>query len=395
MIVKPEILIIMIINQGKPGQSIETFLANLSVTNIPDSEILEIAYRDPDPEKAASIVNTITKIYIAADIDTKSLEAKSLLEFVNRQLPTSKSALDSAETKLRQFKETYKLVDLDIEKVATVQAIKGIEEQMLLLQAELADVSARSTQLQQSLGMDAELSVAWSSPSAQQLLTELQQLEQQIALESTRYGAEHPTIVDLKAQREALQTVLQGRVGQNLIENLTAKNLRISDTQAQLISTLANLETSKYGIRSRLEALSKLYQDYQKRVDNLPKLEQQQSQLERQLALARSSYDNLLQQQSSLQSQLRQVSAGARIVSPATVPTKAIAPNVPLNLSLGAVFGLFFAGLVTFILEAIDKSIKTSEQASDISGYSLLGMVPDFDYVAKHDQAMQKLVKTI
>ncbi|AFY70915.1 capsular exopolysaccharide family [Thalassoporum mexicanum PCC 7367] len=380
-------------NELEAEQSIESFLANLQVTNLPDSEILEISYHDPDPKRAASIVNTVSKIYIASDLETKSLEAKSLLQFVERQLPTSKSALESAEIKLRQFKENYRLVDLEIEKVTTVKAIKEIEAQMLGLQAELAEVGARSKQLQQSLGMDAGLSVAWSSPSAQQLLEELQAIEQQIALESTRYGAEHPSIIDLRAQREALQVVLQGRVGEDLLENLTTQNLRISDTQAQLISNLANLETSKYGLRSRLEALSKLHQDYQKRIDSLPKIEQQQSQLERDLTLARVNYDHLLQQQTSLRSQLRQISAGARIVSPATIPTNAIAPNIPLNLSLGAILGLAFAGLVTFILAAIDKSIKTSEQASDISGYSLLGIVPDFGYVAKHDQMMRKSAK--
>jgi capsular exopolysaccharide synthesis family protein len=66
----------------------------------------------------------------------------------------------------------------------------------------------------------------------------------------------------------------------------------------------------------------------------------------------------------------------ARVIDPAIAPTTPISPrpkrDVALGLALGALVGLGLAAL----LEALDKSVNTSEQASAATGSPVLGGIP-------------------
>jgi polysaccharide biosynthesis transport protein len=357
-------------------------VGGLRVRVLTSTDILAISYQDIDPERAAKIVNTYLEVYAIEDVKNNRFEAKSAREFIEAQLPIVERNVQKAELKLRGFKEKNRIVDLSSEASSTVSNAKTLEQQISTAQVELASIAARSAELQNSLGVNSKLAVVWSNPTTQQTLTNLQDVEQKLALEGTRYSGKNPAIADLKSKRAALQTLLSKQVGQTLASQIKnkANNLPLASTQQSTISSLVSLETDRVGLTSRISGLSKVLEFYQQRASVMPRLEQQQRELERQLDAAQATYKALLTKLQDVRVAENQTVGNARIISPALVSTDPVAPRKANNLIFGGIMGLALAALVSWLLEAIDKSIKTTEEAKVLSGYPVLGIIPDFKF---------------
>jgi tyrosine-protein kinase len=67
---------------------------------------------------------------------------------------------------------------------------------------------------------------------------------------------------------------------------------------------------------------------------------------------------------------------GAEVLSPAWVPDTPVNPNVPLNLGIGLVCGLFLGAVLAFVRDYFDDSVKSKETVDRVTGVSTLGLIP-------------------
>ena len=65
-----------------------------------------------------------------------------------------------------------------------------------------------------------------------------------------------------------------------------------------------------------------------------------------------------------------------QIIDPAPLPLAPIEPNRVRNVLLGALVGLAAGIALAFLLEYLDRSVKTEEQAEELLGIPVLGAVP-------------------
>ena len=65
-----------------------------------------------------------------------------------------------------------------------------------------------------------------------------------------------------------------------------------------------------------------------------------------------------------------------QIIDPAPLPLSPIEPNRVRNVLLGALVGLAAGIALAFLLEYLDRSVKTEEQAEELLGIPVLGAVP-------------------
>ncbi len=70
---------------------------------------------------------------------------------------------------------------------------------------------------------------------------------------------------------------------------------------------------------------------------------------------------------------------GAEVLSGAGGGGTPVNPNVPLNLAIGLVFGLFLGAAFAFIRDYFDDSVKTKEMVERVTGVSTLGLIPKID----------------
>jgi capsular exopolysaccharide synthesis family protein len=67
---------------------------------------------------------------------------------------------------------------------------------------------------------------------------------------------------------------------------------------------------------------------------------------------------------------------GAEVLSTAGAPDTPVSPNLPLNLAIGVVFGLFLGAAVAFVREYFDDSVKSKEMVDRVTGVPSLGLIP-------------------
>jgi polysaccharide biosynthesis transport protein len=364
---------------------ISSFLRKIKISPIKGTDILQITYNSNNPKEAALVVNTLMTHYLENNIRSNRAEAKAAREFLTTQLPQLERQVSQSEMAVRKFKEKNKVVALQEEATAGVQGLRNLSEEITKAESELAAANMRSQALQEQLELNTKQAVNFStlsqSSAVQQVLTEYQKVQDQLAVERSRYTDQHPSIINLERKEEALKRQLELRVGQNIDKigtekSISDKNLQIGELKQSITSELVKSEVERLALQKRVSVLNNAFSLYQGRLGVLPKLEQEQRELDRKLQVAHSTYQQLLKQLQEVQVIENQNVGNAKIVSEAKIPNAPVSPKVPLNLALGGFLGILLGAGTALVLEAIDKSLKSVEEAKRLLDYPLLGSIP-------------------
>ncbi|MHC5765028.1 MAG: GumC family protein [Nostoc sp.] len=377
--------------KDKLGQPLEidTFLSNLKIKSIRGTDILQLSYRSANPQQATAIINKLMSAYLENNVRINRSEARAAREFLNKQLPLVEAKVVQGEAALRQFKEKYEVVSLEVEAQEGVRSLNELSNQITQLRARLVDARSRSGALQNQLALNTKQAMALSSLSqsraVQEVLSEYQKVQDQLAVERSRFTDGHPVITSLLSKEQALKEQLERRVTQTLgsSQPIPDQDLQIGELKQTLTANLVQAEVERLGLENQVGVLMKAFVLYQARLRTLPKLEQLQLQRQRQLQVAQTTYEQMLKRLQEVQVLENQNVGNARIVSEALLPKKPVSPRILLNLALGGFLGFFLAIAAALLLEAGDKSVKTTEEAQELLDYPLLGTIPVFDQKAR------------
>ncbi|WP_193194506.1 GumC family protein [Nostoc sp. MG11] len=373
--------------RGKPLE-IDQFLRKLKVKSIRGTDILAISYNSSNPKEAAAVVNSLMRYYLENNIYINQVQATAAKNFLSKQLPEVEVRVVRAQTALRRFKEENRVVALEQEAVTGVEKLGDLSEQITQAQANLVDVETRLKLLQRQLKLNSQQAIdignLSQSRGVQQVLTEYQQVQNELAVAQTRYTNRHPTIANLTTKRAALRKQLGIRVSQNLDEKLSVseQSLQIGGLKQNLIAQLVQSNVERSALANRVNVLKNAYALSQKRLSVLPQLQEKQQQLERQSQVAQSTYEELLKRLQQVEV-VNQDVGNARVVSAASLPNKDISPRIYLKLAVGGLLGIMLGVGTALLLEALDKSQKTIKQAQHLLGYRLLGTIPQLGQKAR------------
>lgn len=361
---------------------VKDFLKQLSVSQIRGSDILTVSYKDENPQIAALVVNTIAELYLQNNQIINRSEAVSARKFIEDQLPKAEASVRKAEADLRQFKERNNVVVLEEEAKSAVQVMAGLEAKITEARSALADANAEAEAFKKELQMNTQEALTVTSLSqssaVQESIKNYQQIQQQLDLERTRFQDTHPLIVDLKQKQANLRAALKDQIQQVSDEKkpFPASSLQIGEVKPKLIEEFVRTETKRQGLANQVAALSTDKELYKQRISIIPKLEQQQRELENKLQTAQTTYSLLLQKFQEIRIAENQTIGNVRIIEAATVPEEPVASRKSLLLVTGVLLGSVLAVGTAIILESKDKSIRSVEETKEIFGFTVLGVIP-------------------
>jgi polysaccharide biosynthesis transport protein len=371
--------------KDKKGKTLkpEDFLKQLTVKGIKGTDVLEISFKSKSPQEAANIVNTLITHYIQNNIHTNRAEAVAAREFITEQLPKSEGTVRQAEAALRSFKEKYNVIALEEESSSAIRSIEELDQKTDQIQTALEGATARVLALQSKTGLSSRQAMALNSvtqsSAVQQVLEEVHQIENQLRTEQTRFREENPRIVNLKLELAAKKLLLQERVVQVLGSGQPApgENLQIGELQQKLIADFVNAEVERSDLANQLTFLNSARTAYRKRMNILPKLQQGQRDLERQLEAAQSAYQVLLKNFQEVRIAENQNVGNVHVIASALVPDKPVGPKKKLVLAAGLVGGGMLYIVTAFLVDLRDPSIKTAKEVRELFRHTWLGMIPD------------------
>jgi capsular exopolysaccharide synthesis family protein len=369
--------------KGAP-MSMDAFLKILKLKTIRGTDVMELSYKSTDKREAANVVNSLMKHYLASNVSTNRAEAIAARKFLSQELPKVERRVTEAEIALRRFKEKNRVVALDVEARVSLESLGKLTEAITQSQGELAAAYTRSVALQNEMKLTTQQAVDLSSlsqsPGVQQVLTEYQKTQHELAIARTLYTNDNPKVVDLllkeAAQKKELETRVTETVGNS--NSLPKQNLQIGELKQALTQDLVKSEVERLALTNQVGELRKVFIVNKSRLDSLPRLEQQQLQLQRQLMVAQTTYQELLRQFQLVQIMENQNVGNARIISEALVPEIAVSPKKPLNLALGGFLGLLLGAGTALLLESMNQTLKNIEEANRLLGFPLLGTIPQY-----------------
>jgi capsular exopolysaccharide synthesis family protein len=369
-------------DRGEPLKVID-FQSELKIRLVGGADILQISYKNSDPQLVAKVVNTLMQLYIERDIRTNRAEAEAASQFMARQLPQTQRALMQAEIAVRKFKQQNQVVDLVEESKTAVSKIGNLETEITTAKSQLAELTAQNQEFHQKISLNSQDAMTFSatsqSPAIQGIITQIQDTERQLAVENSRFSSNNPIIVGLEEKKVKLTALLKQQILSTTgnTTELPAAALRVSETKQNLIKELLQSEVKRTGALKKVGSLQNALDTYKQRIRVMPQLVQTQNQLERQLEVSKSTYQNLLKKVQELELARNNHTSNARIIDKASVPDR---PDNNIKYLVGGMSvlgGAFLATSTIAFLEVTAKLKAPSKDVSRIFRHRLVGPIPN------------------
>ncbi|ATF91936.1 tyrosine-protein kinase Wzc [Cedecea neteri] len=194
---------------------INQLLGNLTVTeNGKDTGVLSLSYTGEDKDQIRTILDSITRNYLAQNVQRKSEEAAKSLKFLAEQLPEVRHNLDTAENKLNAYRQRQDSVDLSLEAKSLLDSVVNIDAQLNQLTFKEAEISKLYTK---------------AHPSYRTLLEQRKTLEDQKARLTNSIGAMP------KTQQEIVRLTRDVESGQQVYMQLLNKQQELKITEASTV----------------------------------------------------------------------------------------------------------------------------------------------------------------
>lgn len=360
-------------------------------------KIIQVKYRDEDPEKIEFVLQKLKEGYLRYSIEDRKTNIGQGLQFIEDQRPQLQRRVDALQEKLQQFRQKYNLIDPQTKGAKLAEQFTRIQDQLIETESSLVQQQRLYQTLRSQVGMEPNAAISVSvlseAPSYQRRLQELKDIENRIVSESTRFTANTPQMQLLFQQRQELQALLRQEAAQVLGRNGagvigTQQEPYQSSVRLSLIQQMVNTDSQIEVLKVRRDALGQVAGLFQKQLDQFPRIVREYTDLQRELQVATKTLNELLVQRETLRLEASQKEIPWEVIAEPKIPLDEDGnpvpyyPNLNRNLILGAMLGLMLGFGAALLAERLDNHFHTAEDLKDTTRLPLLGIIP-FSYSAK------------
>jgi succinoglycan biosynthesis transport protein ExoP len=338
----------------KREQIIEALLARLTVANDGKSYGIRLTFQWEDPEIAASVANTLAKLYIADQIDAKGHATRVANSWLNARVVELRDVVHKSDMAVQLYRVQHHIYQ-GAQKGTTItqQQLSALQSQLLAAAAEEVQKDAALRSRDHGAGGSALDNSILTSPLIQQLRAQEAELARKEASIRAHYGDRYPELIETITQLQNLRTTVQAESAK-LARGSTIDLASLKARVAQLHDAVTAAEQAE---AEEDEANVRLIE------------------LEREADADQNLYKSFLSRYLETSKQEDLQMADARIISLATVPTRPTFPNSKLFIELAVLFSIFAGTGLAFVLERFDSSFRRLDQLPAI-GCLGLGILP-------------------
>jgi capsular exopolysaccharide synthesis family protein len=350
------------LGRARQAMLLSAFGARLKVLSVPKTRIIQVRFRSLNPKLAAEVANTVTGMYLQNTLQTRFQSTEEASIWLTRQLQGLKEQVQSSQNELEDYQKKTGILITD----------QGMSR----------NDTGTSTHNVVIAKLD-ELNRQWADAEGQRMLAEA---KYRIGLAGDAESIVGVEPAGALAVLRAQQVDLNSQYAQ-LTAKFGGKYERVIQIQNQLDETNKSIAVEVDRVQKRLKAQ---YEAALKSEQMLGAEYDAQKQLAYKLNESSIRYLILKQDFEANQGLYRDLvqklkeagilaglkSTNATVIEPAAVPVVPVSPMPLLNIAIGLLFGTF-AGLGSaFLMENLDTSIATPEDAESLSGFSLMCVVP-------------------
>ncbi len=346
------------------------------------TSILLISFKSFDPFEAATVSRAIASVYQERKKKSSSNTARILREFLEDQLAQKKRQLAESERTLQSYMEENRVVSLNEEATRMIgrysQAQAQLDETGVLLNALTASLKQYNEEL---AALQPKLSNSAVQASIEPYTKQFQQEIARLEFERDKVLADPGSQTNLNVQERIRQY-------EDQIESYKKKLQQAFDRQVK--QGLANVDNSQYfkeiyrkkletelqiiGLQTKLKAYKDLAQDYDRAFLKTPGKNIEFARLQRNNQTLQDLYSLLEKRYQEALIAEEQIPSGVEVIDLAVPNLLPVGPNRATNVILGVVVGLVLGVGVVMLLQFLDQSVHTPEQAEKLG--TLLATIP-------------------
>jgi len=344
---------------GPIAQAAERVQGGVSTEPIRGTNLVELSFVALKPTTAADVANAVAEAYIDWTLEARFNMASQATKFLAAQAEQVKGEIEEKERELQAYGRQKDIVSIDPTQNVTLQKLESLNKDYAEAVGDRVTKEARYYEIQNAKP-DA-MAESLSGGLVTQLRNDLLKLEREYSEKLNVYKPEWPAMQQLRAQiqkgKEHLNTV---------IEETVAK----AREQAK-----ADYQTAQ----RREESLKDVLRGQKAEAMTLNSNAVEYNNLRVEVSTKRALLDTLLKRQSETEMTTRLKGtreSSIRIVDRAIPPGSRFSPSYRKNGMLGLFLGLLGGLGLAFILEYLDRSIRSPEQVESILKLPALGVIP-------------------
>jgi uncharacterized protein involved in exopolysaccharide biosynthesis len=284
------------------------------------------------------------------------------------------------EEKLRQTKESFmgrlpEQTDANLAMVTTLQhqleanttAIRGEQDRLSLIERQL-----------DSLQQDADSEVVTATGMPETAEGRLLALRRQLAADQLVYTDKHPEVLRLKEEIASAEKAAAANRAAPASDRLAM--LQADPDYRQLSKDRDATKLRIADLQRQSAAISVQIRNYQARVEDAPRVEQQLVSLNREYDLERTAYSDLTKKKEAalLDEDLQMKQAGERfaVLVPASEPAEPFEPKPMRVLAMAIAAGFMLGGAGVVGREYLDRSVHDARGLRDEFELPVLAEIP-------------------
>jgi capsular exopolysaccharide synthesis family protein len=358
-------------------------MSQLNLERFGETKILEVSYTDESEEEILFVLNQLMKGYLDYQSKEYISNITQAQAFAEDQINRVLEDVAMFESKLENFQKTNDLIDPKTQNEVLSSQAEFLLREIENVQTELSGMKKLSNELANKLDLTPEQGNIVSRLNKEtnygKLISQIKDIDTQMALESVRLGTQHPILKTLRAKKEELISLLNqetykilGSKGSNLsLDFLTSISNNVEVTQ-KFFDTNNQIEV----LQSKQKQLDLAWEQLNAKVNVLSTTNRKYQEIQRELQTASESLNRLLAVSENLQIEVAKQTSPWKLLTPIDETTIKDVSDTTKNIALITIASMFIGTLLGFVIDRLDSAFHSVEDVKSTIDLPTLAIIP-------------------
>ena len=342
-------------------ETITRFARNVKTSLRRNTRLIDTTVRNTDPRLAARLANSLVENYLGQDALAQHTTTKGANEFLQQEVERQKKKLEASEQALQDYRRQVGSVSLEQSLDTIAPQLQDLNKRLTESKVHLVQAGgAYTNSLKMSTNIEDLLAYTnvMNDPDVVQISTDVAKHENDFVVIRQKYREKHPKYILAAASLDGLK------------QQLAATALRVR-TRIQESLRIAYQEAST--IQDGLEAQ---VHEAEAKATQLREFAVHDNVLFREVESDKAQFDSIISRLGETKVEAQITPERIRVIQPAVVPELPVSPKIKLVFAL-ALFGGLAVGLgISFVLESMNTSFRTVDEAEHYLALPVLGAIP-------------------
>jgi polysaccharide biosynthesis transport protein len=341
-----------------PSSAIDAYLGQVRVTPIENTRMASVSVTTGDPELSARLANAHAQQFIRRGIELNAQASEDAGRFLSGKLAELKTQVEQSELALNNYRRDKGiipgLISVNGKEDVVLERLNKINQD--LQEAHLKTISLGTEVALVKEGRADALPEVIESPLIQKLKGDLDVLQVENAGMANQFKPSYPPMKELQAKIQGTQDALAQEV-RNAVSSVQEQYDAALEREKTLSDELDKQKSFALGLNDA--AVRYLI-------------------LEREADTNRELYDSVLKRMKDMALLADVHASNISVVDVAEPPGAPSSPNRSKDLLQAALLGLVAAFGLAFLLEYLDATLKSPDEAQRYLRVPNLAVIPDF-----------------